>query len=823
MYNRLLMNTIGGEFPTLLNADDAAREAERLRLEVESLRARLLTVGEISFRVTETLDLETVLQQVIDGARLLTNAHYGTLTIYDGSLNLERFIISGIPDESLEHVETWFRDPKSLEYLHKISEPTRFGNVASYLASVGFPNPPVSVSTFLGTPIRHLGRCIGGIFLAEKEGGQEFTSEDDESLVWLASHATAAITNALRYTSEHQAKASLQVLVEASPMGVAVLDPKTMSYTLVNEERRRITRRISESGRTLESIHKVLILRRPDGSVLPPDDIPALRALATGETIRAEEATIEFPDGQTTNVISNATPIFSEDGEVTAVVSTLQDMTPIEEMQRQRSEFLGMVGHELRTPLTTIKGATATALDSSTTLSDAEMVQFFRIIDEQASHMRRLINDLLDLTRIDAGTLSISPEPTDMAMLVEQARSALLRSGARNSVDIELPLDLPRVSADRERILQVLNNLLINASRYSPERSSIDVSAWVEDVYVSVSISDEGRGISAERLPHLFKKFSRLDDEVQDRRGEGNGLGLAICKGIVEAHGGRIWAESDGDGFGTRVTFTIPTVNEAVNDRPAAAGSVGLYDDPVRASPRANARILAVDDDPQILRHIRSTLSKAGYTPIVTVDPSEATQLVSRERPHLVLLDMMMPGINGIELMERILKIADVPVIFVSGYDGDRNIGTALNAGADDYIVKPFSPNELIARIESVLRRQTASERVRSRGSYLLGDLRIDYAERRVTVAGEQVQLTPTEYKLLHELSTNAGRVLTHDQILRRVWGPNYFGDSRLVRSFVRKLRRKLKDNANNPKYVITEPRVGYRMQNSESPSRRLG
>ena len=727
---------------------------------------------------------------------------------------MDGLFTSGHAAEDREALETWLRNPASLEYMRIVSEePARLRDVTSHrVESVGFPKTDLAVNTFLGTPIRHLDRYIGSIYLTGKKGGHEFTLEDEETLVMFAAQGAIAIINARRYTDERQAKVSLEALMDASPVGVAVLDPKTMSYTLVNEERRRLTREISQSGRGLESIAKAITLKRPDGSVLSLEDRPALRALATGETIRSEEVIIEFPDGQTTNVIANATPIFDEDGEVTYVVSTLQDMTPIEEMQRQRSDFLGMVSHELRTPLTTIKGATATALDSSETLNGAEMLQFFRIIDEQTSHMRHLISDLLDLTRIDAGTLSITTEPTDVAMLVEQARSAFLRGGARNSVEVKLPANLPRVSADRERVLQVLNNLLTNASRYSPDRSPIRVSAQVEDVYVNVSISDQGRGIDTGRLPHLFKKFSRLGDQALDRQVEGNGLGLAICKGITEAHGGRIWAESDGDGLGTRFTFTIPTVGEAVSESLRPPG------DPIRTSPREDARILAVDDDPQILRHIRNTLSTAGYTPIVTGDPDEATQLVRRDRPHLVLLDMMLPDINGIELMNRILNIADVPVIFVSGYDGDRNVETALNAGADDYIVKPFSPNELVARIESVLRRQSApSERVGAREPYLLGDLAIDYDERLVTVAGEQVRLTPTEYKLLHELSINAGRVLTHDQILNRVWGPNYFGDSRLVRSFVRKLRLKLKDDANSPIYVITEPRVGYYMNNSES------
>ena len=221
---------------------------------------------------------------------------------------------------------------------------------------------------------------------------------------------------------------------------------------------------------------------------------------------------------------------------------------------------------------------------------------------------------------------------------------------------------------------------------------------------------------------------------------------------------------------------------------------------------------MAVDDDPQTLRYVRDALWDAGHAPIVTGDPDEALHLIEQEKPDLILLDLMLPGADGIELMKLIFQITDAPVIFLSGRDGERDVVRAFDTGADDYIVKPFSPTELAARIEAVLRRRAVPDSGRTREPYALGDLTINYAERRVTVAGCPVQLTATEYKLLFELSINAGQVLTQDQLLRRAWGPDYSGDPRLLRSFVKKLRRKLKDDADSPRYIFTEPRVGYRM-----------
>ena len=796
------MNLDTAESQALRRPGVTLEETDSLRRENEALRDRLSRLSNASLRITEYLDHDAVLQGVIDGACSLTRARYGALVAFDDSGGIETLITSGVTPEERPRFGDFPKGLGLLKYLNEIEGPLRLANIASHPRSVGFSEGHPPMKTFLGTPVLLLGERLGNIYLTEKEGGQEFTLEDEETLVMFASQAGMAIVNARKYSDEHRAKDDLEALVNISPVGVLVFDAKTGDLVSLNQEARRIVRGLRAPGRSQAEILSVLTFRRPDGREIPLAELPTERALKSGETVRAEEIIIQLPDGQAVTTVINATPIFSEAGAVVSVVATVQDMTPLEELERLRAEFLGMVSHELRTPLTTIKGSAATVLGAPSAVDTAEMLQFFRIIDEQADHMRGLIGDLLDVTRIEAGTLSVAPEPTDLAALVDEAREAFLRGGARNSVEVDLAPDLPRIGADRQRLGQVLNNLFSNASKNSPDQSAIGVSASVEDVYVAISVSDKGRGVPAERLPHLFRKYSRIDSEDLGRHLAGEGLGLAICKGIVEAHGGRIWAESGGQGLGTRFTFTIPVAYEAAIGSAPSPGPMA----------RGRARVLAVDDEPQMLRLVRNTLSDAGYTPIVTGDPDEALRLIEVEKPDLILLDLMLPGADGIELMKPIFQITDAPIIFLSGRDGERDIVRAFETGADDYIVKPFSPTELAARIEAVLRRRAASDRSRTHEPYALGDLTINYAERRVTVAGCPVQLTATEYKLLFELSANAGQVLTQDQLLRRIWGPDYSGDSRLLRSFVKKLRRKLNDDANSPRYIFTEPRVGYRM-----------
>ena len=251
-------------------------------------------------------------------------------------------------------------------------------------------------------------------------------------------------------------------------------------------------------------------------------------------------------------------------------------------------------------------------------------------------------------------------------------------------------------------------------------------------------------------------------------------------------------------------------------DQPGIDVTAGPAPLAARASRQAAAdqlRVLVVEDDPQALRYVRDILAKAGFAPVVTGNPAEVLRLVADEQPHLVLLDLVLPGSDGIELMTEILERTDVPVIFLSAYGRDDIVAQALERGAVDYIVKPFSPTELVARVRAALRQWAAAEPAEP---YVLGDLIIAYAARSVTLAGRPVQLTAIEYRLLVELAAHAGRVVTYDQLLRRVWGAEHAGDLRPMRTIVSSIRRKLGDDADQPTYLFTEPRIGYRMARGE-------
>ena len=781
-----------------------------LRQRVQQLEERLARLSEAGRRITESLDFDTVLQEVVDSARALTASRYGAITVDGAAGQMPDFIVSGLTRE--EHQGLWdMPEGRSFfEYLSGLREPLRVAQVDRHLQALHLPAflPPLSVDALMVAPIRHLGGGVGTIYLAHARGGGAFTREDEETLVMFASQAALVIANARRHREERRARADLETLLDTSPVGVVVVDAATGEPKSFNREAGRIVDSLRNPGQTPEDLRDVVTVKRADGREVSLREVPLAERLSAGETVRAEEVVIGVPDGRSVTVLLNATPIRSDAGAVESVVVTLQDLADVEEQGRLRAEFLATVSHELRAPLATIKGSSATVLSSSPDLDPAIMLQFFRIVEDQADQMTNLVSDLLDVARLETGSLAIRPEPAEVAALVHRSRSSFVSAGGRANLAIDIEPDLPLVLVDRRRIIQVLVNLLSNAARNSAESSAIRVSAGRAGVHVAVSVADEGRGIPAETLPTLFRKFSRA--QVEEPGGD-TGLGLAICKGIVEAHGGRIRAASDGPGLGARFTFTLP-----VDGTGGAGGLAAPAPRSSRQSRRAagdRVRVLAVDDDPQDLRYVRDALIQSGYTPLLTGDPEEAVRLMEEERPQLALLDLLLPGTDGIELMERITDIANVPVIFLSAFGRDEIIARAIEMGAVDYLTKPFSQTELTARIGSALRRRELSE---PSEPYVLGDLTIDYAAHRVTLAGRPVQLTATEYRMLAELSASAGRVVTYEHLLERIWGEKGGSDLSPMRTIANKLRAKLGEDARNPTYIFTESRVGYRMPRGE-------
>jgi len=220
--------------------------------------------------------------------------------------------------------------------------------------------------------------------------------------------------------------------------------------------------------------------------------------------------------------------------------------------------------------------------------------------------------------------------------------------------------------------------------------------------------------------------------------------------------------------------------------------------------------ILVVDDEPQIRRVLRSTLSTRGYAITEAKTGEEALESLRKERPDLILLDVNMPGMGGIETCREIRRDFDAPIIMLTVRDAERDKVAALDAGADDYVVKPFGIEELLARIRAALRRYAPNEAL---PSFVSKDLTVDFATRQVTVGNQLVHLTPKEFDVLKHLIANLGKPLTHRRLLQAVWGPDYGEETESLRVVINQLRKKIEVDPARPKFILTEPWVGYRFQ----------
>jgi signal transduction histidine kinase len=435
----------------------------------------------------------------------------------------------------------------------------------------------------------------------------------------------------------------------------------------------------------------------------------------------------------------------------------------LKELDRLKSDFLSNVSHELRTPLTAIRSFTEILLDPDPNLSSAERIEFLQIVAAQAERLTRLISDLLDLSKIEAGKFECRPMPLDVAALVDSCADSLRRLAVDKGVALRVEIGpVPRIAADVDRMSQVLTNLIDNAIKFTPSGGTVTVSACTNqrrrcvigverpgalprgafhgvegradpaDEYVVVSVHDTGIGISAADEQRVFDKFGQVGNVLTDKP-QGTGLGLPISGSIAVQHGGALWVESS-PGIGTVFAVSIPVApaperggsGSAAPGRERAAiapGTRAARSDPssrtagdsgdtdgegedsnlVEALQRSTAgkRVLVVDDEPFIVAALTELLEPAGYGVIGCGSGSEAVARARQYKPDAVVLDIMMPEINGFDVL-RLLKsdssTASIPVIVLSVLD-DRN--KAIELGAAEYVRKPFEKDVLLENVRA--------------------------------------------------------------------------------------------------------------------------
>ncbi len=462
-----------------------------------------------------------------------------------------------------------------------------------------------------------------------------------------------------------------------------------------------------------------------------------------------------------------------------------------------KSALLASLGHDLRTPLTAIRVA-ASNLQASW-LPGSERQGQSDVILTEVDRLQRLFQNILEMARIDAGAVSADVRWVHPQEIVEAARDQVELALRRHPVDVRLASDAT-VQLDPRLTAAALAQVLENAARYSASGSPIAVDVDVSADGLTIAVRDRGPGIASTDLPHLFERFYRGAESK--RRVAGTGMGLAIARGLLAAERGRIWADNCPEG-GARLTMVIPAAR-----RPATPLEYHVMTKPVR--------ILLVDDEVSIQRAVAPLLRSRGYEVEVAGTGEAALKVVASRPPDLVVLDLGLPDLDGTEVCRRMRLESPVPIIVLSARGAQPDKVDALELGADDYVTKPFGPDELIARIRVALRRVPSSTGAPS-GRFRAGDLTIDYDRHRVLLGDDEIRLTPKEFDLLELLARNADRVLTHRAILKAVWGPHAVDQPEHLWVLMAQLRKKIEADPSKPKYLLSEPWVGYRFATGDS------
>ena len=482
------------------------------------------------------------------------------------------------------------------------------------------------------------------------------------------------------------------------------------------------------------------------------------------------------------------------------------DISQSQDQAEWKLELLSNLAHDLRTPLATLKGHTTALLANYTGWSPSLVQEFLETMDQSVDDLVRQVDRSLALTRLESGRLGVRLQPVAVEDLAHTAVERIISATGELTVDLSLPGDLPEVQVDPARIEEVLIHLLENAARFSPADTPIRISASVSEGMVTLSVVDRGPGVPPARQQEIFQRHSPNDEAGETR------LGLFISHKIVEAHGGRIWVESPppGQPNGAAFRFTLPVVPDVAK--------VAQADSTSATEPSTERTVLVVEPDLDLQALLRAILEPAGFRVELASAGPTALDRLGTVGPSAVILDLSLPRMDGLAVCRTIRRRSNLPILVLIDQDQSQDLVAAVDAGADDYLTKPFQSTDLLARLRALLRRADRWHRPAGTPAMEFGSLVIHPERRQASLEGETLDLTPTEYELLQYLAQHQGQVLTHAQLIEALW-PLGEGNRQALFVHINRLRAKIEPDPEMPMYIVTRWGVGYTFR-PRKPSR---
>ncbi|MCB9450906.1 MAG: response regulator [Anaerolineaceae bacterium] len=504
----------------------------------------------------------------------------------------------------------------------------------------------------------------------------------------------------------------------------------------------------------------------------------------------------------------------------------IRSNTRFKSMFSTQALLLDKMSERIRVPYAQVRGLITTLNEQHSRFTHRERSRFLRQIEESVEDLGRLWDNFLEMYHLEIAGLSLSREESDLYDLVQRVLESRLFAEQRRQVNVEAPARLPLVEFDELRLEQALANLLHNALKFSPKGAPIYLSLETQGSdEVRVTVRDQGIGIPQDEQEKIFEPFYQASNNATE---EGTGLGLYLTHQIIRRHGGNIRVESElGKGSSFMVSLPVVAGESVVVLPPRQVAPPPIQPSPVPAAPdrqpqpvipRAAAGRRVTDRQPQtimvvgkeshLITRLSAELDTQGYELIPFDSGEEALRDVNTVRLDLILLDVNLPDANGLDICERLCKRTEVPIILLADDPSEAEKVRALMLGADDYIDDSVGDDELMARVNVIFKRRRIPDRTRE--PLDLGNLFVDFARREVYLNNAPLELTRIEYDLLHTLAVNQGQVLTHKQLLEKVWGPEYQGETQYLWVNVSRLRKKLEPTPDSPRYIHTQPGVGY-------------
>lgn len=519
----------------------------------------------------------------------------------------------------------------------------------------------------------------------------------------------------------------LEQILQQMPVGVVIVEAPSGKIVFFNDEAVRIFRHPLRESDTVEGYTQYGGIH-PDGSPFQSEDYPVARSLLFGEVVRGEEIRYRRGDGTETIVSINAAPILSDDGQPVAVVGTFEDValrkqieaerdrllldaeaarSEAEAANRSKDDFISLVAHELRSPLNAILGWAK--LLQTRPFDQATRNKALDTIARNAQAQAQLVEDLLDISRMVRGALRLTMAPINLDAVVESAVETVHLTAESKGLQLVTQLyHTPSVTGDFQRLQQVMLNLLTNAIKFTPEGGQVRILLDQQGVQVRIQVSDTGKGMSPELLPHIFERFQQ--DQQNTTTKQGLGLGLTIVKYIVEQHGGIIAAESPGEGQGATFTVLLPLPEQSeIAPEDAVSESSVPVEEPL---PLTNVRVLLVDDDSDILGFLVLMLEHSGAIVRAANNVRTALALLPQFQPDVLVVDLAMPEENGYDLVRQLRTMQDfsqTPAIALTAYSIQSLQEESFQAGFQQHLTKPIEQDRLVRAILAAIQwRQVA-------------------------------------------------------------------------------------------------------------------